>query len=77
MDYKQFLDSKRHLLGEFGFEPIFIPDIAFDFQRYGIGKACVRGRNANFYDTGLGKTLMQISIAYNIALKTDSKKSKN
>lgn len=73
MDYKQFLDSKRHLLGEFGFEPIFIPDIAFDFQRYGIEKACVRGRNANFYDTGLGKTLMQISIAYNIALKTNKK----
>ena len=31
-DYKKFLETKKHLLGSFGFEPNFIPDMAFDFQ---------------------------------------------
>lgn len=68
-DYQQFIESKKHLLGDFGFEPTFIPDIAFDFQKYVIEKAVRRGRNGNFLDTGLGKTLIQLSIAYNIVLK--------
>ena len=32
-DYKKFLESKKHLLGEFGFEPNYIPKMAFDFQK--------------------------------------------
>ena len=32
-DYQKFLESKKHLLGSFGFEPNFIPNMAFDFQR--------------------------------------------
>jgi hypothetical protein len=31
----------------------------------------IRGRNANFLDTGLGKTLIQLSLAYNVVLKTN------
>lgn len=72
-DYSFFINSKKHLLGSFGFEPKFIPEIAFDFQGHGIEKACLRGRNGNFYDTGLGKTLIQISLAYNIVLHTNGK----
>lgn len=69
--YEKFLESKKHSLGEFGFEPLFIPDIAFDFQKFVIEKAVRKGRIANFLDTGLGKTLIQISIAQNIVLKTN------
>lgn len=73
MDYNIFINSKRHLLGEFGFEPVYMPDIAFDFQKYVIEKAMLRGRNGNFLDTGLGKTLVQLSLAYNIVKKTNKK----
>lgn len=71
--YEDFLKSKRHLLGNFGFDPIYIPDVAFDFQEHIITKSVQKGRIANFADTGLGKTLMQISIAQNIVEKTNKK----
>jgi hypothetical protein len=71
MEYLEFLERKKHSLGEFGFKPTFIPEMAFDFQSHVIEKAMMRGRNANFLDTGLGKTLIQLSLAYNIVLKTN------
>jgi ERCC4-related helicase len=69
MEYELFLKSKQHLLGQFGFDPVFIPEMAFDFQRYIIEKAVKKGRMAVFADTGLGKTLIQLSIANNIIIK--------
>lgn len=71
MEYLEFIERKKHSLGNFGFQPLFIPDMAFDFQKYTIEKAMIRGRNANFLDTGLGKTLIQLSLAYNVVLKTN------
>lgn len=73
MNYKDFLENKKHLLGSFGFEPNYFPDIAFDFQRYIIEKAVKKGRIAIFADTGLGKTLIQLSIANNIIRHTNKK----
>jgi superfamily II DNA or RNA helicase len=73
MDYKEFLEKKRHTIGDFGFNPTFIPDIAFDFQAHIIEKAVKKGRMAIFADTGLGKTLIQLSIAQNVVLKTNKK----
>ena len=73
MKYKDFLQKKTHLLVEFGFKPTYYPDIGFDFQNYVIEKAVRKGRNANFLDTGLGKTLIQISLAYNVVLHTNKK----
>ena len=73
MNYTEFLESKRHSIGNFGFEANFIPEIAFDFQEYIIRKAVKKGRMAVFADTGLGKTLMQISIAQNVILKTNKR----
>ncbi len=73
MDYKEFLESKRHTLGDFGFTPVWFPEIAFDFQRWIIDKAVRKGRIAVFADTGLGKTLIQLSIAENIVRKTKGK----
>lgn len=72
-EYQKFLESKKHLLGSFGFDPIFIPDMAFDFQADIINRAVKKGRMAIFADTGLGKTLIQISIAENIVRKTNKK----
>ena len=73
MNYQQFLENKKHLLGEFGFAPNFIPNIAFDFQQHIIEKAVQKGRMAVFADTGLGKTLIQLSIAQNIVKETNKK----
>ena len=73
MEYKEFLEQKKHLLGSFGFEPNYIPDMAFDFQREIITKACIKGRMAVFADTGLGKTLIQISLAQNVVNHTKGK----
>lgn len=72
-DYQAFLESKRHLSGNFGFDPLWIPDRAFDFQRHVIDWAVKKGRGAIFLDTGLGKTLVQLTIAMNIVKKTNGK----
>lgn len=73
MDYQVFLQSKRNLIGNFGFDAKWYPEIAFDFQKYIIEKSIKKGRIANFIDTGLGKTLLQLSEAYNIVLHTNKK----
>ena len=73
MTYKEFLERKKHSIGNFGFDPIWMPDIAFDFQKHIIDKSVKKGRIANFIDTGLGKTLMQLSFAYNVVLKTNKR----
>jgi hypothetical protein len=72
-EYLKFLEKKRHSIGDFGFEPNYIPSIAFDFQRAIIEKAIRKGRIAVFADTGLGKTLIQLSIAKNIIQHTNKK----
>ena len=72
-DYQEFLKSKQHSIGNFGFEPNYIPSIAFDFQQAIIEKAVRKGRIAIFADTGLGKTLIQVSIAKNIVNHTNKK----
>lgn len=71
MRYNEFLESKKHLLGNFGFPTCYTPDMAFDFQKYIIDRAVRKGRMAVFADTGLGKTLIQISIANNIVQYTN------
>jgi len=73
MNYQEFLKAKQHSTGNFGFKANYIPDIAFDFQAHIIEKAVQKGRIAIFADTGLGKTLMQISIAKNIINHTNKK----
>lgn len=72
-DYNTFLNSKKNLIGDFGFEPNYMPEIAFDFQKHIIEKSVKKGRIAIFADTGLGKTLIQLSIAKNIVNHTNKK----
>ena len=73
MKYTEFLESKKHSIGDFGFDANYIPDIAFDFQKSIIEKAVKKGRMAVFADTGLGKTLIQLAIAQNIVKETNKK----
>ena len=73
MNYKEFLESKRHSIGNAGFEPVYIPEMAFDFQKEIITRAVRKGRIAVFADTGLGKTLIQLSLAQNVVTHTEEK----
>lgn len=72
-EYLEFLEQKRHSIGNFGFSPVYMPDMAFDFQKHIIEKSILKGRIGIFADTGLGKTLIQIAIAYNIVKKTNKR----
>ena len=72
-DYLEFIKTKQHSIGNFGFKANYIPDMAFDFQKFIIEKAILKGRIGVFADTGLGKTLIQISIAKNIINHTNKK----
>jgi len=71
--YYEFLKKKQHTTGEFGFDPTWMPDMAFDFQECVISKAVRKGRMGVFADTGLGKTLIQVAIAENIVRKTNKR----
>ncbi|MBV8060822.1 MAG: DEAD/DEAH box helicase family protein [Alphaproteobacteria bacterium] len=71
--YQQFIANKRHLLGNFGFDPVWMPECAFDFQEHIISKAVQKGRIGIFADTGLGKTLIQVAIAENIVRHTNKR----
>lgn len=72
-DYEKFIESKKHTSGNFGFNAVWFPEMAFDFQKHIIEKAIQKGRIGIFADTGLGKTLMLLSIAQNIILKTNKR----
>jgi hypothetical protein len=71
MKYDQFIEQKSQLSGNFGFDPIYMPDILFDFQKHIVEWAMKKGRGAIFADTGLGKTLIQLTLAENIVRKTN------
>lgn len=73
MTYEEFIESKKHTSGQYGFNANWYPDMAFDFQKYIIEKAIKKGRIGIFADTGLGKTLILLSIAQNIILHTNKR----
>ncbi len=71
--YEDFLHRKTQLGGEHGFEPLWMPDSAFDFQKHLIEWNCRKGRSADFADCGLGKTLIQLAWAENVVRKTNGR----
>ena len=71
MNYKEFLETKRHISINYGFKPIYFNDYLFDFQKYIVDYAVNKGRCAIFLDTGLGKTLIELTIALNFVSKTN------
>jgi hypothetical protein len=71
IDYNEFLNKKSHTKNEFGFNPIYVPDYLFDFQKYVTEYMLRKGRCAGFLDTGLGKTAIELVLAENIVRKTN------
>jgi hypothetical protein len=70
MDYSTFLDAKTHFGADAGFDPVWMPDKLFDFQKDVTAWAIRKGRAAIFADCGMGKTFMQLVWAENVARKT-------
>ena len=69
-DYDQFVASKRRAELATGHQPGELNEHLFDFQHAIVSWAVRRGRAAIFADTGLGKTLMQLSWADEVASHT-------
>lgn len=65
-DYSVFIRQKTHIGSSDGFEPIWMPDFLFPFQRSLTEWALRKGRAAIFADCGLGKTPMQLVWAKNV-----------
>jgi len=70
MDYQEFLLSKTSVRGDHGFDPVWMPDFLFDFQRFLVEWSIRKGRGAIFADCGMGKTPMQLVWTENIVRKT-------
>lgn len=73
MDYDDFVAKKRRSEVATGHQPGDLNEHLFDFQHAIVSWAVRRGRAAIFADTGLGKTLMQLSWADEIANHTGGK----
>ena len=69
-DYGEFLRQKSQGGADSGFDPVWMPDFLFDFQRELVEWAVRKGRAAIFADCGLGKTPMGLTWASNVARKT-------
>ena len=66
MTYKEFLESKKFYIEPVGFDPLFIPDMLFDWQKDVVTVAIKKGRFCLFTDTGTGKSFMQAVYAENV-----------
>jgi hypothetical protein len=65
VSYSEFLNKKQFAIIDAGFTyDGWMPECIFDFQRDLVKWALKRGRAALFCDTGLGKTIMQLTWAY-------------
>lgn len=71
MNYSEFLKQKQHSVNNYGIKPSFIPGQMFDYQKYVSEYAIKKGRCAVFLDTGLGKTLIELTIAKNYIHQTN------
>ena len=69
-EYEAFLERRRQLDGNHGFDPSFVPDWLFGFQRALVEWSVRKGRGAVFADCGLGKTPMQLVWAKNVWRQT-------
>lgn len=70
MDYDTFVASKRRAEVPTGHNAASLNGNLFEFQRAIVAWAVRRGRAAIFADTGLGKTIMQLAWAEEVASHT-------
>lgn len=71
MNYQEFLKSKQHSSIDYGIKCSYLNKNLFDFQIYIVEYAVRKGRCAIFLDTGLGKTLIELTIAQNYIQDTN------
>ena len=71
MDYKDFIESKKHTGQDFGIDCKYMPDGLFPFQEYVTEYMVKKGRGACFLDTGLGKTIIELATAVNYIRHTN------
>lgn len=69
--YAEFIERKTQVGSMGGFDPLWMPDFLFDFQRHLVEWAIRKGRAAIFAECGLGKSPMQLVWAENVRRKTD------
>lgn len=70
MNYSDFLNHKSQLDGDFGFTPSYVPSFLFPFQAALVEWSVRKGRGAIFADCGMGKTLIEMVWAQNVARHT-------
>jgi len=75
MEYKEFLKQKQKTHLESGFEvsESELNKNMFDFQKFIVKRALKAGKYAIFADCGLGKTLMQLEWAFQVAKQTNKR----
>lgn len=71
MNYADFIKSKKHSSVNYGIDMVFAPYSMFDFQKHIAEYAINKGRCAVFVDTGLGKTIIELTIAQNYVQHTN------
>ncbi len=72
-DYQTYINRKAQTDNRSGFEPLWIPDSAFDFQKALIEWSIRQGCGALFEECGLGKTLQELVWAENVVRKTNGR----
>lgn len=70
-EYQEFLKNKAQDNDMAGFDPVFMPDFLFGFQKYLVDWVVRKGRGAIFADCGLGKTPMQLVVGQNVVEHTN------
>lgn len=68
-DYSFYIQGKVKRTERVGFDPLWMPDFLFDFQKVLVEWSIRQGRSAIFADCGLGKTPMQLVWADNVLRK--------
>lgn len=71
MEYQEFLEQKSQSNTLHGFEPLWMPDFLFPFQKPLVEWAIRKGRAALFEDCGLGKTPQFLVWAQNVVQHTN------
>ena len=73
MTYEDFLEHKSQSDVYSGFEPLWMPEFLFPFQKSLVDWGLRKGKDAIFADCGLGKTPIQLVWAQNVVEKTNKR----
>lgn len=71
MNYNEFIQRKKHTSINMGIDCKILPDSMFDFQKHIAEYAIKKGRCSVFLDTGLGKTVIELTVAKNFVEYTN------